>query len=289
MPKSSLKSDWLLSLIKAVIFLLAAVLASSLVTVYMPILSFVFLDYFWIQLLPIIILHIFLCIAMAFVFPIKINDVINNLRSFWALSIASAVLLLLGLILFYFLNEAFSTSPLKDIFNYNFVLQLGSLSFSETQIIGIVLLLLVQTLFEEWFFRGWLLGFLSNFIPAKHTQYSEIIVVVIGAFLFALLHIISSNFAIASFILSLMFGIIWGYISVQTKVFITTWPLHFINNLFFTFAVGYNQFFFTESSFFQMDNLPNNVLWQIIYISLNLVLLWFFVKSKAKKLRLAEI
>lgn len=275
-----LKSNLLFSLAQITTLFLIAIFTTSLVSNLVN--SLIYLDNFWNILLPIFILYFFLILVLVFIYPIKIKLEIQNLIKSWKLALTWICLLFLGFLAFYILHSALILSGFNDIISYNFVLSTEEVTFSILQIFSIILVVLIQTLFEEWFFRGWLLDFFKKLIIYKNVKINTNIAIIGSAILFGLIHIFGSNFAIANFLFTFLLALVWGFIAIETKSFMGVWVLHFINNLFFVFAFGYNQFLFAKTAFFQMENLPNNFIWQTIFIGINLILVWVYKKLYTK-------
>ena len=232
------------------------------------------------QICSLIVQYSFYLVVIMFAFPqpIKFHKNIWKFSYFWS------GLLGLALIIFGFANIFLLNLLSLVSLNYNFYLESNPqiFRFGLAEFLSLIVLFLIQTLAEEWIFRGWILNFFQSifsqvFSPKLNgnlnTNYTTLFSIILSSLLFGLMHIPGSNFPVANFLTTFMLGLVWGYIAVQTKSFLNAWPIHFINNLFFTFILGYNQFFFAESAVFKLDNLPNNFAWITIFIIINLILL----------------
>ena len=195
-------------------------------------------------------------------------------------SLAFLWLAILGFSTLFFRFANFIITNLSEIygFDYNFIFRsnLQAFSFSWVEYLLIILLFFVQTLAEEWVFRGWLLSTLK-------TKFSANFSIFLSAIIFGVYHVPGSIFPVSNFISTFCLAIGWGYVAHKTSSFFNTWPVHFLNNLFFSFILGYNQYFFSQAAIFKMDNLPNNLPWVIIFIVSNAIWIWM-AKRLLKKL-----
>lgn len=197
----------------------------------------------------------------------KTNLLFN--KNILKISLEWLLFLVLGGLIFVLLHNLVNNNLeiFGSLYSYNLDFQFNILNYNFAILLIVFLMFAIQTLAEEWVFRGWLL---DNFTEIFGFQAG----VIFSALLFGLAHIPNSNFALPNFLFTFFLGIVWGYISQWTGSFFNTWPIHFINNLFFIFFLGYNQFYFPNLAIFNMKNLPNNFIWLIIFFCVNLIWLY---------------
>lgn len=208
------------------------------------------------------LLYLFIMI-ISFKTQLKFNKEIIKITSSWI------ILLLSGLLIFnllhFFLNgkvELFGNTYL-----YNLEFGINPLNIKLEFFFAVIIMYLIQTLAEEWLFRGWLISSLSNFFGSAWSVF-------ISAVIFGWIHTPGATFSIPNFSITFGLGLVWGIITIWTGSFLNTWPIHFFNNLFFTFILGYGGAHFSNLSFFKMENLPLNPIWVLIFFLVNLAFLW---------------
>jgi membrane protease YdiL (CAAX protease family) len=193
----------------------------------------------------------------------KFNKEIFKITSSWIMLLLSG--LLIFSLLHFFLNG--KVEFFGNIYLYNLEFGINPFNIRLDFFFAIIIMYLIQTLAEEWIFRGWLISSLSDFFGSAWSVF-------ISAVIFGWIHTPGATFSIPNFSITFGLGVVWGIITIWTGSFINTWPIHFFNNLFFTFILGYGGAHLSNLSFFKMENLPLNPLWVFIFFSINLAFAW---------------
>ena len=208
------------------------------------------------------LLYLFIMIV-SFKTKLKFNKEIFKITTSWI------ILLLSGLLIFHLLHFLLNGKVefFGNIYLYNLEFGANPLNIKLEFFFAIIIMYLIQTLAEEWLFRGWLISSLSDFFGTAWSVF-------ISAVIFGWIHTPGATFSIPNFSITFGLGLIWGIITIWSGSFLNTWPIHFFNNLFFTFILGYGGAHFSNLAFLKMENLPLNPIWVLIFFSVNLAFLW---------------
>jgi membrane protease YdiL (CAAX protease family) len=217
------------------------------------------------EILSIAIIYLLYLFIMIISFKTKLsfNKETFKITSSWIILLFSG--LLIFNLLHFFLNG--NVEFFGNIYLYNLEYGISPLEIRMDFFLAIIVMYLIQTLAEEWIFRGWLISSLSNFFGSAWSVF-------ISALIFGWIHTPGSTFSIPNFSITFGLGLVWGIITIWTGSFLNTWPIHFFNNLFFTFILGYEGAHFSNLSFLKMANLPLNPIWVLIFFSINIVFAW---------------